>query len=598
MQQPQPRSAVLPLPTRWLSAGATVAVCAIGVVAVAAPQQVARRLTAATLPPGADLAYARDLVQYVGLTGCVCVLALVCWWNLAPRFRVIDLGRWVLISTIALYAAAALSLWWYVDDDAGISFTFARNLAEGRGLTYNPGDPPVEGYSNPLWVALLAAARLMHLDILATSKVLGLVFGAACLLVMWPAVRALHPIAWLALPIAALNASAVVWSSSGLENALHALLVTATVVLLPAAEGRGRARRMLLLVLCALALSRPEGLVFALAAAAYLLLRAWRRGAALLPAAGVLLAPMLVYALLMVFRLAYFGDLMPNTYYAKASSSNPLRLLNPASGGWSYVAAAVSGCGWTLGLAPILVVLASPRRSATASAALMIVTAQIFFVVSVSGDWMKEFRFIAPIVPAVSLLIGEGLAQIAGLSRASGFSARRLALTCAPLAAFMVFPQMQRLIVFAHDPTTPLATVASVGQYFKELGARAGLEDPLLLHHDAGGTSYVANIRVLDLAGLCDRTIAREWRDRERMRQYIFEERRPEFIYSGPYFAQRIDLEEFPEFEADYVPLPPAPRPELDGYIRCVRRDIYERLFGEAPNPSDLAASTPKDRQS
>ena len=45
-------------------------------------------------------------------------------------------------------------------DDAMISLTYARNLAQGYGLVWNPGDSPVEGYSNPLWTLWMAFLHL------------------------------------------------------------------------------------------------------------------------------------------------------------------------------------------------------------------------------------------------------------------------------------------------------------------------------------------------------------------------------------------------------------------------------------------------------
>src|SRR5688572_25266220 len=44
----------------------------------------------------------------------------------------------------------------FLTDDAFISFRYARNLARGAGLVFNPGEAPVEGYTNFLWVLLLA----------------------------------------------------------------------------------------------------------------------------------------------------------------------------------------------------------------------------------------------------------------------------------------------------------------------------------------------------------------------------------------------------------------------------------------------------------
>ncbi len=47
------------------------------------------------------------------------------------------------------------SVAWFLCDDAFISFRYVRNLVEGHGLVFNPGER-VEGYSNFLWVLELA----------------------------------------------------------------------------------------------------------------------------------------------------------------------------------------------------------------------------------------------------------------------------------------------------------------------------------------------------------------------------------------------------------------------------------------------------------
>ena len=59
-----------------------------------------------------------------------------------------------------LAASAALLAWhasryWFVTDDAYISFVYSRNLAEHGELVFNAGMDPVEGYTNFLWTVLL-----------------------------------------------------------------------------------------------------------------------------------------------------------------------------------------------------------------------------------------------------------------------------------------------------------------------------------------------------------------------------------------------------------------------------------------------------------
>ena len=57
---------------------------------------------------------------------------------------------------LGLYFALTTPLFEWLIDDAGISFVYSRNLAQGHGLVSQPGMPPVEGYSNFLWVLLMA----------------------------------------------------------------------------------------------------------------------------------------------------------------------------------------------------------------------------------------------------------------------------------------------------------------------------------------------------------------------------------------------------------------------------------------------------------
>jgi arabinofuranosyltransferase len=52
-------------------------------------------------------------------------------------------------------------------DDAMISMRYASNLANGHGLVWNPGERPVEGFTDPIWTLYMA---LPHLLPIAPSK--------------------------------------------------------------------------------------------------------------------------------------------------------------------------------------------------------------------------------------------------------------------------------------------------------------------------------------------------------------------------------------------------------------------------------------------
>ena len=79
-------------------------------------------------------------------------------WKLPP---------WAPVATLAALCVFALIWAWqlrWLSDDAFISFRYARNWVDGHGLVFNHGER-VEGYTNFLWVAMLAIPNLIGLDI-------------------------------------------------------------------------------------------------------------------------------------------------------------------------------------------------------------------------------------------------------------------------------------------------------------------------------------------------------------------------------------------------------------------------------------------------
>lgn len=127
------------------------------------------------------------------------------------------------------------------------------------------------------------------------------------------------------------------------------------------------------------------------------------------------------------------------------------------------------------------------------------------------------------------------------------------------------------------------AVVASVGEQLVDLGTRLGIEDPVLAHHDAGGTSYKARIKLLDLGGLGNRTIAKHMNSSTFLSHYILDEVKPDFIFgsSENFAAGRAHFWQLPEFHDRYVPVEFAGKPYMKSGLCHVQRD---RLIGtQAP---------------
>ena len=75
----------------------------------------------------------------------------------------------IAIAVLSLHAASFLP---FLSDDALISLRDAQRLLDGFGLTWTEG-PPVEGYSNLLWVLGCALGGALGLDLVDAARGLG-----------------------------------------------------------------------------------------------------------------------------------------------------------------------------------------------------------------------------------------------------------------------------------------------------------------------------------------------------------------------------------------------------------------------------------------
>jgi hypothetical protein len=311
-------------------------------------------------------------------------------------------------------------------DDAMISMTYARNLVEGHGLNWARQGAPVEGFSHPLWTALMVPVNLLPLALDRRGLVVQLA-ALALLLLHVALVRRLvlrhftRPGARHWAPACVLTAFYLPlahWAVIGMETGLQAVLTTGMVLLaLDVVHGR-RDRHLALFAVSTLALlTRLDMAPLVIAVHAWVIAhgglrragprarRHWLLGAALLAAAvgG--------YGL---FRWVYFHDLLPNTYYLKLGGV-PLavRLLRGLS-----TLLATLGAHWPLllavgvGIAPLALPAAGARRdrewgSRLALPALVFVLCCAYSVY-VGGDaWEEEVaanRFVAFAMPQVFVL--------------------------------------------------------------------------------------------------------------------------------------------------------------------------------------------------
>lgn len=216
-------------------------------------------------------------------------------------------------------------------DDAMISMSYARNLMEGFGLQWGRYGEPVEGFTTPLWT--LGMVPWNAFDLPLRWRPLGVQLTSLVLLLanLWcfarlarkhfcaAEFRTFLPATFLLVTFYPLS----YWGLMGMETALQALLVSLTVLLVldfrqEPEHVAGSGMTLVLFALFGLAyLVRMDMLILVLGTFTYLAVSDGVKGLKrYLSARGILVFGLLVGGY-QLFRLWYFGDLLPNTYYLK-----------------------------------------------------------------------------------------------------------------------------------------------------------------------------------------------------------------------------------------------------------------------------------------
>jgi arabinofuranosyltransferase len=415
-------------------------------------------------------------------------------------------------------AAACLMAWQvrFIQDDAFISFRYAEHLANGMGLVWNPGEP-VEGYTNFLWVVLLSLPLALGGDPIFYSAA----FGVACWAVALVAAHRtasllLSPTqAFISTSMLALNYSFMAYATGGLETPLQTSLFAVVTYLVADASHRGRWRSSSLVML-----SVSAGLAFltrmdsALLLAPFMLAAVWLAWTTTPPdkragqlAVGIVPAALLVAGWL-VWKLSYYGDVLPNTFYVKMTTSSSLRE------GLIYLYDFVTYYGlqvFVLMLIPAAWGLIRGRLALPPLLWVAVTTLAVWlaYVVKVGGDFM-EFRFLVPVLPLAFMAITWLIVHIG----------RHRAVQACLVAMVMVNSLIHHShfapvrLIGSTDTVKTLRSVVTGPVTWIEIGetlgnALSGASSPLIALNPAGAIPYYSKLDTIDMLGLNDRWVAR-----------------------------------------------------------------------------------------
>ncbi len=447
-----------------------------------------------------------------------------------------SIGFWIALCTLAGFLVSASFEWGFVifTDDPFISFRYAENLLEGHGLVFNPGER-VEGYTNFLWTMLLAAGMSAGFDPVPLSQWLGLTASLASLVIVAVVSRRLYSgviISAMCGMILISNRDFLRWGTGGLETPLFTLLVLGAVTVSISASNR-RSRWLAGILGAAAGMTRPEGILLVLPMT--LLnpgVRKNRRACV-----DVLTAFAIVYCPYFLWRVVYYRQLCPNTFYAKVAGS----LIETITQGLVYAGGYLKHVGEIPLIGTLILAWLAMRRRPEFP---VMWTILVFSLVSVveGGDWMPSYRFFVPLQPLIALATGaaiDGLTKGTVIPWGSGHFFNRVLALLVPVSLILT-PHLMQPTGFLHPVFRRIAQSAraekavsesnpGIGRIGRSLSVRQGGEEHWIDADKAlafwlkrtapenatialgriGVIPFYSGLRTIDFFGLTDPAIAR-----------------------------------------------------------------------------------------
>ena len=412
---------------------------------------------------------------------------------------------YVIFSVILLSSFSLFFSHFFYHDDSYITLRYSQRLADGKGLTWNDGER-VEGFTSFLWLIQNALLKYIGIDLVSGSRYLGLAYYLAILAVL---ILSEVPSLWL-IPLMTLP-SLNMYAMSGMETVSFCFWILAGTILLTKEIERkkdtiqandpanistnGKIFAISGILFAAGGLTRPEGVLAGILVLMYLFLAKMIPGAIRFAIGFV--PPVLGYQL---FRMLYFHDILPNTYYAKSAHVSKMILLKSLL---SF------GAKWSFEWIPIaILIFIILRRESIRKfiVPLLVALPAVMAYFAGGGDHFKGIRIILPAIIVVAYAAGQSLK---GRLISPGKSVFTVAVLVSLYQLFLstvlwqmpVFP-----MTFGLKPREQAACHGDIVGRFLEKNLPPGT---LVAVNSVGALPYFASsLSFIDMLGLNDRIIA------------------------------------------------------------------------------------------
>lgn len=395
----------------------------------------------------------------------------------------------------------------FISDDAFISLRYAQRLLQGKGLTWTEGIP-VEGYSNLLWLLLVALLGALKYNLVDSTRILGFI-GMS--MVLFANMRLYSPDIYpkKVFPFVigqlcfVLSGPIAVWTIGGLEQPLVAGFLAWTIVLsfdlLTDNIPKGKVILLTSLCLGLLSISRLDGPIFTITTLLAIIITKGVKYESFMLCLKIIFFPILLYGSQIVFRLIYYHEWIPNTALVKISPS--------ISHYWDGLLYLKEGF---LSLSPFsflalifLIVMFATHQKERDKAILLTIVGGIWsaYIIFIGGDIFPAFRHFIPIIVILVFVITEG--AILYWQRLQSFKAKALFIIfILSLYGYYMYNQ------FSHEQNKRALEETSwvwdgqvIGLFLKQAFGKA---QPLLAANVAGCLPYWSELPAIDMLGLND----------------------------------------------------------------------------------------------
>jgi arabinofuranosyltransferase len=519
----------------------------------------------------------------------------------------------------------------FIQDDAFISFIYARNLIRGNGLTWFGNY--VEGYTNFLWVIWIAFGFVLSIEPVLWSQITGITFFALTIFfslkISFKIFKSLIPVLLTGILLIT-NYTMVCFATGGLETMLQTFFITLLVFLFFEfkSSDESKIKRILIIVslISSLAiLTRLDSIVPISVIFISVLYRLFKEKKKVDYYFLLLLPFIVIVGIWFIWKLYYYGSLLPNSYYIKLND----KVLFSASGikfiyrffHWYLI--------WPFVLIGIIYHIIRKKKFGEYLVSIMLILiVWILYILYTGGDFM-EFRFFVPVLPILFVFISFLI-----YNTASGFSR--------PINGIFIIISLIILISSSilHSKSFKDITNDSYLDSIDALSTFYGVypdnnwdrignalkneftnNDVILALNSVGAIVYYSEINTVDLLGLNSKNISENYRLKENVSprpghrmiakiEYLIS-KKVNFIIGHPYVALKgtlanpgiemvlqkwlvsiINVKTFPFNEISFVGIPIGDKeilimvyltrtPELDKLIQDKR---YEHLVIKLSN--------------